>query len=52
MVDLSELFSPQCRLSNNLFTTSSIIRLYDNKIKKVDDSVRISLKITLMRLGN
>ena len=51
MIDLSLLFSNYCKVSGALYTATTLISFYDNESKKVDELVRISLKLSLIRSG-
>ena len=51
MIDLSNLLSNNCRVSGALHTATTIIRYYDNQTNKVDDLIRISVKLSLIRSG-
>jgi hypothetical protein len=51
MIDLSLLFSSNCRVSGALQTASTLISYYDNQTKKVDELLRISVKLALIRSG-
>jgi hypothetical protein len=51
MIDLSLLFNEKCRVSAALQSASTCISYYDNQTKKVDELIRISVKLALIRSG-
>jgi hypothetical protein len=51
MIDLSLLLNGNCKISNNYYTTNTLISFYDHSTKQVDELVQVSLKLSLIKSG-